>query len=85
MANAAEDDAGFDNRHAVRIAAVNAGSVVDETIHVFDAPALNALDEVSRRCSSRERASARDGGKLQGHSGSRHDVLKRVREDGRVS
>ncbi len=44
MANTAEDDAGFDNTHAVRIAGINAGRVADDTINVFDAPALNALD-----------------------------------------
>jgi len=44
MANAAKDDAGFDNPHAVRIAGVNAGGVADNTIHIFDAPAFNALD-----------------------------------------
>ena len=44
MANAAEDDAGIDNAHAMRIAWFNAGRVADNTIHVFDAPALNALD-----------------------------------------
>jgi hypothetical protein len=62
MANAEEDHAGFDHSPAVRIAAVNAGSVADETIHVFDAPALNAFDEVFRSCSSQECALARDGG-----------------------
>ena len=44
MANAAKDDAGFDNTHAVRVAGINAGSVADNTIDVFDAPALNALN-----------------------------------------
>jgi hypothetical protein len=46
MANAAKDDAGFDNTHAVRVAGINAGSVADDTIDVFDAPTLNALDVV---------------------------------------
>ena len=46
MTEAAEDYAGFDNTHTVRIAWINAGSVADDTVHVFDAPALNALDVV---------------------------------------
>lgn len=46
MANAAKDDAGFDNAHAVRIAGLDAGGMADDTINVFDAPALNALDVV---------------------------------------
>jgi hypothetical protein len=46
MANTAEDDTGLDNTHAVRIRGFNAGSVADDTIDVFDAPALNALDVV---------------------------------------
>ena len=46
MANTAEDDTGLDNTHAVRITGFNAGSVADDTIDVFDAPAVNALDVV---------------------------------------
>jgi hypothetical protein len=46
MTEAAEDYAGFDNTHTVRIAWINAGSVADDTIDVLDAPALNALDVV---------------------------------------
>ena len=46
MANAAEDYARINNTHAMSIAWLNTGSVADDTIHVFDAPALNALDVV---------------------------------------
>ncbi len=46
MANATKDDGGFDNTHAMRIAGINAGSVADNAIDVFDAPTLNALDMV---------------------------------------
>ena len=46
MANTAEDDTGLDNTHAVRLAGNKAGSVADDTVDVFDAPASNALDVV---------------------------------------
>jgi hypothetical protein len=46
VANTAEDDTGLENTHAVRIGGFNARSVADDTVDVFDTPALNALDVV---------------------------------------
>ncbi len=44
MANTAKDDGGFYNTHAVGITGMNARSVANNTIHVFDTSTLNTLD-----------------------------------------